>query len=44
MSTNKSGCGFKQAFVDQTPRYSNQVKDRKRKIIRPDKRKKVKYH
>lgn len=30
-------------FVDQRPRYENQVIGRKSKIIRPDKRKKAKY-
>jgi hypothetical protein len=38
-----SGCNFKQAFVDQTPKYSNQVLSKKTKILRPDKRKKHKY-
>lgn len=31
-----------QAFVDQKPKYDNQVISRKSKIIRPDKRKRRK--
>lgn len=51
---NQSGCSFSQSFVDQGPRYDNQVRKKKRRqhdnqviskqgIIRPDLRKKVKY-
>lgn len=51
---NQSACSYSQSFVDQTPRYDNQLRKRKRRqhgnqvisrggIIRPDKRKKAKY-
>ena len=47
-----SGCSFGQAMVDQRPRFdssrkrkfsSNQVVSKRGKIIRPDKRKKIRY-
>lgn len=48
-----SGCSFGQHMVDQRPRFDNQVRKRGRResqvlsrksgIIRPDKRKKVKF-
>ena len=34
--------GSPQAFVDQRPKFENQVLSRKSKIIRPDKRKRKK--
>jgi hypothetical protein len=49
-----SGCAYGQYLVDQTPRYDNARRRRRprresqvlspRGIIRPDKRKKPKYH
>lgn len=39
----KSGCKSPQCLVDQRPVRENQVIGRKSKIIRRDKRKKVKY-
>jgi hypothetical protein len=39
----KGACKSRQCMVDQTPRYENQVISRKSKIIRRDKRRKVKY-
>jgi hypothetical protein len=50
----QSGCSFSQAMVDQTPKFDNQVRKRKRKqhgnqviskagIIRGDKRHKTRY-
>lgn len=53
MSANiSSGCNFGQAMTDQTPRFDGQVRKRKfssnqvmsrKGIIRPNKRKKVKF-
>lgn len=49
---NQSGCSFPQTMVNQTPRFDNATKKRKSSgnqvkskagILRPDKRKKVKY-
>lgn len=50
---NQTGCSFGQHFVDQGPKYDNQIKKRRKSngnqvigkagIIRPDKRKKAKY-
>lgn len=49
---NGSACSFGQHFVNQGPRFDNQVRKRKRRenqvmsrsgIIRPDKRKKAKF-
>lgn len=34
-----SGCQFGQHFVDQRPKWENQIVSRKTKIIRSDKRK-----
>lgn len=50
---NSSSCSFGQHMVDQTPKYDNQLRKRRRKhrnqalgqtgILRPDKRHKVKW-
>jgi hypothetical protein len=53
-ASQQSGCGFSQAFADQTPKYDNAARKRRCKwgsgvlnkktsIIRPDRRKKTKY-
>jgi hypothetical protein len=39
----KGACRSPQCMVDQRPRYENQVISRKSKIIRRDKRRKVKF-
>lgn len=52
--SNSKGCSFGQYLVDESPRYDNQVRKRRRSrkhqalnrgsgLIRPDKRYKVKY-
>lgn len=52
MNGPSSGCSFGQHMVNQTPRYDNQVRKARRPnqvlskksgVIRPDKRKKVKF-